>query len=348
MGRIFGAIAIFCGWLSIPIGAMAALLTSEFFGLSHVEGPRPPMAVYGISGAVVLWVFVAAAMVTAVPLASAIVATNPRRPLNLMAVALAIAGVALIPDQLGRSFGLPLLAGAGCLWLGGVFMNREALAQGSVGAPSPALGPALDAGVAATGSVPEPAIPDAADAAKAGSPATSSDPTLSSTVAAPPQQAPKPTGGRGRRSSRGRPRMPGQVCSWCSTEVLANSGVCPNCGATLDEQAANQIQIPGLTEVPPDLRRYAEDARRGQGRTSLLKMMLSGPSIPTATNVPPPSDAAALRPPSPELKAEMARLDADIAAGVVPLGADSGELRESKEGAEGAESAEPPQPPAAP
>lgn len=354
MGRVFGALAIFAGWLSIPIGAMAGLLTSEFFGLSHVEGDLPPVAVYGLSGPVVLWVFAGAAIVTAVPLASAIVATDPRRPLKLVAVVLAIAGAVLLPDQLGRSFGLPLLVGAASLWVGGELMTRDAGTLGSVVTSAPAPEPALDAGALVPSSVPDATVrdatvPDAAGSTKADSITPSSDPALSGSVPeSPPQKASKPIAGRGRRSSRGRPKVPGPVCPWCSTEIEANAEACPNCGATLDEQAANQILIPGLTAVPPALQEYAEAARRRKGRTSLLRMMFSGPPIPDAADAPPPSDAAALRPPSPELKAEMARLDAEIAAGVVPLDADGALPGGSTEGADRAGPEEQPQPPVAP
>jgi len=60
---------------------------------------------------------------------------------------------------------------------------------------------------------------------------------------------------------------------------------------------------------------YAARAQIGKKRPSLLKTMFSDTSVPQAIDAPPPSDAAALRPPSRELRAEMARLDADIAAG---------------------------------
>src|ERR1035437_1180018 len=193
MGRIFGARAIFAGWLSIPIGAMAGLLPSEFFGLSHVEGDLPPVAVYGISGPVVLWIFAGAAIVTSVPLASAIVATDPRRPLKLVAVVLRIAGAALLPDQLGRSFGLPLLVGAASLWVGGELMTRDAGTPGSVVTYAPAPEPALDAGAAVPSAVRDATVPAAAGSANTDSPPPSSDTALSGSVpTAPPQPTSKP------------------------------------------------------------------------------------------------------------------------------------------------------------
>jgi len=82
------------------------------------------------------------------------------------------------------------------------------------------------------------------------------------------------------------------------------------------------MSIPGLTEVPLRLQRYAEKSKLP--RTSLLSMVLGDEPIPTAIDAPPPSDAAAIRPPSPELKAEMARLDAEIAAAKASIGAEGG------------------------
>jgi hypothetical protein len=47
-------------------------------------------------------------------------------------------------------------------------------------------------------------------------------------------------------------------------------------------------------------------------------MIFREESVPTDKDTPPPSDTAALQPPSRDLKAEMARLDAEIAAGAFP------------------------------
>jgi hypothetical protein len=110
-----------------------------------------------------------------------------------------------------------------------------------------------------------------------------------------------------------------RICPWCSTEVPAAAESCPNCKAALTAQEAEQVSIPGVTEVSPELRRYADGAKRGR-KPSLLRMMFSDVPIPTAVDAPEPSDADALRPPSSELKAEMARLDAEIASGAIAPG----------------------------
>ncbi len=333
MQRIFGAIAIFAGWLSIGISAMAGLVYSEFFGLSHVEGAVPPSAVYGVSGLMILWVIVAAALLTSVPMASAIVAADPRRNLRLLAGAMAITGIVLLPDELGRAFGVPLFGGAVCLWIGAELIYRETLAAG-LAAPIES-GPAVAGEPAIAASTATPHVP-----ATPGAPAAESVPAISTdtaasrvsaaaiaSVAVEPAPAPVPTaspavGETGKRRRRGSGRatpIAQQICPWCSTAIPTDVAVCPNCRAALDGAAAEAIPIPGLTEVPAGLRRYADRVAAKGGRPSLLGMIFREDSIPTAAETPPPSEPSALRPPSPELKAEMARLDAEIAAGALPL-----------------------------
>jgi hypothetical protein len=335
--RVFGAIAIFAGWLSIVAGAMWGLISSEFIGLAHKEGDVPPSAVYGISGAVVLWVFTAAAIVTAVPLAAAMVADDPRRQLRWFAQGFAIVGVALLPDELGRSFGLPLLAGAACMWIGGELIHREALAFASAQGGSQTPEPAAENLTGATSVPLAAAVRDSAASTQAAAPAALSDSAAGpGSTGAPTEVASEPAEGRGRRRSRRRSTGAERLCPWCSTAVPVDAESCPNCEATLDAPAADQVSIPGLTEVPPSLQRYAEKAKLP--RTSLLSMILGSQPIPTATDAPPPSDAAAMRPPSRELRAEMARLDAEIAAGTASFGAEG--LDEAPSGVSG-ESAEP-------
>jgi hypothetical protein len=300
--RIFGATAIFAGWLSLGVGAMAGMVVSEFFGLNHVEGPLPPLAVYGISGAVVLWMLVGTAIVTVVPMAMAMVADDPRRNLRIWALLMALGGVSIIPDPLGRAFGLPLLGGAVFLLIGGELVHSAAVETDP-----------------ATGSGPSPMALRAGGAPLASVPPISSGPEVAPAREAatlPPD--PTPARGRGRRTSRRVPEPEERTCPWCSTAVSATADSCPSCGAILDAPAADEVPIPGLTVVPPELQRYADRARGRKRGASLLDMIFREESVPTDKDTPPPSDAAALQPPSPDLKAEMARLDAEIAAGAFP------------------------------
>jgi hypothetical protein len=278
MQRVFGAIAILAGWMTVPAGAFAGLVASQFFGLTHVEGPLAPSAVYGISGEVVLWSFIAAAILLTLPAITAMVALDPRRPLSLIAAAMGIAGLVLLPDELGRAFGLPLLAGAVFMVIGGSLIHNASVAA-SVGSAT----------------VGQPSLTEASS-----SPAGS-------------ESDPRPARRRGRRSAAGAQGQ--RTCPWCSGSVPAGVAVCPNCQATLDEPAMADMGIPGLTELPSDLRRYDEAVRTKKKRPSLLRVMFSDDSVPSAVDTPAPSDADALQPPSSALKAEMARLDAEIASG---------------------------------
>jgi hypothetical protein len=308
------------GWVSLGLGVMAGLVESQFLGLAHKEDALPPTDVYGITGAVVLWIFVAAAILLAVPMAMAMVAPDPRRNLRALAIGMAIAGIALVPDALGRFFGLPVVAGAAFVWLGGELIHREAIATGlgdtyRQAGMTPAVyeapaDPAAPIDLAVAAEAPDAPIPAA--------PAAPAAPAVPAAPAAPPASpAPAaPVETRGKKGSRKKAAGPQRLCPWCSTSIPASATTCPNCQAIVDTADGDSIALAGVTEVSPALQRYAEKARSGK-RTSLLSMIFSDPPMPPVMNAPEPSDADALRPPSAALKAEMARLDAEIAAGAV-------------------------------
>jgi len=318
--RFYGAIAIFCGWLSLPIGAAAGMIVSQFFGVGRVEGAGAPVDVYGVPGIIVFWVLASATLVAALPLLMATIAPDPQRQLRVTAKVLAAIGLAFLGSELGRAFGLPLLAGAAGLWIGGDLLHEDNLASSSAGASDGSYAGASEPGAArepavtsdsAAGPAPEAGLVAAAIQSATGGTleALSTQPGSSPVIAT---DGPSP---RGRRKTV----AAGRVCPWCSSAVPARKLACPSCGATLDASAVDGASLPGLTEVPPGLRRYAEDARSGRRRPNLLKMIFSDTPIPTAIDAPPPSDAAALRPPSAAVRAEMARLDFEIAAGRTPL-----------------------------
>jgi hypothetical protein len=306
---------VFAGWLTLGLGVGAGLVVSELLGLQHTEGPLPPVAVYGISDGVVLWIFVGAALLLAVPMAAAMVSEDPRSTLRPIAVGMGLAGLLLLPDPLGRAFGGLLVPGAVLVWLGGELIVRDTQLAGSETRSATGLEtqtqPESMPAAAAT-SEPSPASPSAA------SPSAAAPVATQTTAAANlPNQAAPAAG----RSSRKRGAAAMKICPWCSTEIAAAAESCLNCKAALSAPTAEQVPIPGVTEVSPELRRYAADARSGKNKPSLLRMMFSDTPIPTAVDAPPPSDADALRPPSSELRAEMARLDAEIAAGAIATGA---------------------------
>lgn len=320
MNRIFGAIAVFGGWLCICFGGFLGLAGSEFLGLNHIEGPPAPGAVYGISAAVVLWLFVFAALLSILPLGSAIFEPDPRRRTALTAVVMAAVGVALLPDELGRSFGLPLLPGALLVFYGGRLIYRETIqlaAEDKYGVGAGLVVPVPDTAGASATSV-EPATADVA------APTTvhpqAHEPFLESAAAgSQPAEAgteePSPAASDSDRE-----------CPWCSAPVPADASACQSCHATMDEDpVAAAMHLPGLTEVSPELRAYAEQVRSGRPKRGLLSIMMSSPSTPVASTPAPATEPEALRPPSSEVRAEMARIDAEIAAGIAASGMASAE-----------------------
>ena len=328
MRRVHAAIAIFAGWASIPLGAVAGFAAMQLLGLNVVERPLPLQTVYGISAAVILWVFVAAALLTAIPLASAVFAMSPSRSVNATAAIMAVIGVVLLPDELGRIFGFPILAGAAAMAYGGRQLLLEAAANG--------VGAAAGTAAQRSGRTPtsifdtielgEDANPDPTAAPVAAidsatsvqlEPAIAYSPASAVAGARPefPVVAPAAPGGRKPTRKAVSKAVAEMSCQWCSALVPVGATSCPTCKVPLVASDTGSMTIPGVTEVSPELRAYAAQARSGKKRPSLLKTMFSDTPVPQAIDTPPPSDAAALRPPSRELRAEMARLDAEIAAG---------------------------------
>lgn len=299
MQRTFGAIAIFAGWLSFVGGAMAGLFSSDLLGLAHNEGIAPPLAVHGISAAVIIWLFIFAAFLASFPLAYAIFAQDPRRRLRVIAVAMTICGLGLAIDPLGRSFGLPLVAGAVCLVIGGELVYRETAASDT---------PAVASEAYAESHTEVPITTEAYAESHTGAPMTTEafeSPTAVSVETAP-KARPRAVAKRGRQAS------PKTICPWCSADVPADAQTCPACLATLKEADVVSLSIPGVTEVQPTLRKYLEDSRAGKKKVGVLQTVFgkSDSSAPVSNIA--PSDESALRPPSAEIKLEMARLDLEI------------------------------------
>ena len=328
MRQVHAAVAIFAGWASIPLGAVAGLAAMQLLGLNVVERPLPLQTVYGISAAIILWVFVAATLLTAIPLARAVIAMGPSDRVIRTAAVMAVIGVVLLPDEFGRVFGFPILAGAAAMAYGGRQMLLEAATGGATAAASTATQlsgknptrifdavelvgdetPDLTAAPAATIDSATSAQLEPASAASTAVAMPGARPAFPALSEAAPSR-PKATRRTGSKIEAG------MTCQWCSAVVPVDSTTCPICKAPLNGPDTQSMTIPGVTEVLPELRAYAAQARGVKKRASLLKMMFSDTPVPQAIAAPPPSDAAALRPPSRELRAEMARLDAEIAAG---------------------------------
>ncbi len=294
LARALGAAAILGGWVCIWLGVFLGLERSEFLGMSNTAGPAPLVTVYGFSAAVVLWSFVAAALIAALPVGMAMLAPDPRPGSLVGAAIMVVIAVLLFPDELGRAFGLPLLPGAVLVALGGNLLYSDAAALGSD-----------------------------VDGATAGAVATAGEPP---TAGQGPQVA-EPVPSAGPRAAARKPPALDRECPWCSARVPAGSTTCPSCRATVAaDDAADAIQLPGVTEVSPSLRAYAEQVRAGKRKRRSLSNLLSIPSGPVVEVVPDPSERYALLPPNEAVRAEMARLDAEIASRAVLPGTDPVEL----------------------
>ena len=307
MQRIFGALAVFSGWLCIPLAGVIVLVATEFLGLSHTEGDLPANGLYGMPAIVVLWSLVVVAVLTVVPAGAAMVATDPSRRLYMAAVAMAAAAVALLPDALGRAIDLAVLPGAGLFAVGGWWLHQA----GEIGAPAPATtdeepentetgAPSVSASASGTSAVPAPAVPG---------------PVAEPTVPKASKGKAPARGSKSRKVQAG----PEVECPWCSAPTAPGTDRCPNCGAALVPLVpADADPIPGVTTIDPGLRAYAEKVARKKKRPGLLSLIMDNSQdrifAPSADDV----DRAVVAPPSAEVRAEMERLDREIAASRLP------------------------------
>ena len=328
MPRVFGVLAIFGGWLCILVSAAFGLIATQFLDLDHVEGALPPSGVYGVPSVVVLWVTVAAAVVTAVPAGAAMFASDPSRRLYLAAAVMAAVGVALLPDDLGRAYAAALIPGAALFAAGGWWTHQAGAIGDEAGppvrtdtaAPAPAAGlaPELAAALApepagpAAGLAPELAAALAPEPAGPASIAGVPSDTKSAASAAAPGERPA---ARSARASAKPPKAADAECPWCSARIAVGAERCPSCGAALTSGAElDVVPIPGVTDVAPELRAYQERVERQKKRPGLLSMVLGDSDDRLFASPGGRVDPGALRPPSADVRAEMERLDREIAA----------------------------------
>jgi hypothetical protein len=301
MQRIFGALAIFGGWLCILLSAVFGLVASQFLGLDHFEGNPPPAGLYGVPAVVVLWIAVTAAIVSAVPAASAMFAPDPSRRLYAAATVMGVIGVAMLPDDLGRAYAAAIIPGA-ALFAAGAWWTHRA---GPIGA---------EAGSGSTGAgATEPWAGPAPDPAGSGRVAgISPEPS--------PETRVKRSSGRAAKS-QAKPKIEAETeCPWCSARIVAGAERCPSCGAALISAPETAVvAIPGVTAITPELREYQYRVAHQKKRPGLISMVLGEFGDKSAGSPAQDVDVAAFQPPSDEVRAEMARLDREIdAARVVP------------------------------
>jgi hypothetical protein len=315
MQRVFGVTAAFVGWFSLLLSAVTGLVASEFLGLNHTEGPLPPNSVYGVPEVVVLWILVGGALVAFLPVGSALASTEPSRPLYMTAAVLAVTGVVLLADEMGRVHAVTILASAGAFGAAG-----HLLAEPVADEAADAGAPAVDAGAgdqARAQAAPAPQAPVAATPAAA---------TMS--TAKPAAATPQTEPGAPARAAKAKPsatrsragRGSATLCPWCSAQCRPGARTCNSCGAALvSSSALAEEAIPGVTVVSPELRDYAyrvahPDKKR---RPSLLSMMMGDKDdrLLDPDAAPPIAGAPdAVKPPSDQLRLEMERLALEIRA----------------------------------
>ncbi len=331
MPRVFGVLAIFGGWSCIMLSAVFGLIATQFLDLDHVEGVLPPSGVYGVPSVAVMWITIGTAVVTAVPFGAAMFAADPSRRLYAAAAVMAVVGVVLLPDDLGRAYAAALIPGAGLLALGGWWTHQAGAIGGkfpaaiepapvpaaSQPAPASAVVAALDpvfaaAGVPAFGA----AVGAASGAASVGGPGGGAP--SESISADSPSPVPAPASSATARSARAAAKARKAAtaeCPWCSAQIAAGLDRCPSCGAALTAGAELAvIAIPGVTDVAPELRSYQERVERQKKRVGILSMVLSNSGDALFAGSGGPVDADAVRPPSADVKAEMERFDREISA----------------------------------
>lgn len=348
MQRVFGMLAVFGGWLCLLLAVFSGLIATQFLGLDHVEGALPPNALYGIPALMVMWVAIVVAIVAAVPVGAAMFHKDPSSRLYVVAAVMAVLGLALIPDELGRAYAAALLPGAALFAAGGWLIheageiNPDAVgtaaeaAETAVPAPTapvwqlaapnatlplvapPDLAPPLDELVAATRATE--AAPTVA--APADGPLDLTYEIVAASPAAPEASSPDAAARVDEMAApasmpvSAEPQSDDAECPWCSARLSVGVDRCPSCGAALSAAAdLAAVPIPGVTAIAPELAAYKEKVAHHKKRQGILSMMLSEPDARLFVSSVEPADGDALRPPSAEVRAEMDRFDRELAAG---------------------------------
>ena len=286
MRRIQGATAVFLEWLCLPLSVVSSLIKSQFMGPTHREGARPPTTVFGIAGVIFLWLVIGTSLLTTVPVLRATYATDPSRPLYLAGAILAIGALVLFLADPRRAHGVLLPSGA-------LFIADGWLMAGA--AKDPPAWEGTDGSAPAGEFERGPEVQDRAELP------SGTEALESPTRPVAEAEAPKPEDAS---------------CPWCSARIPASATTCPECRATVSRGlAADHVLIPGLTLVPPELEAYLARSRSKAERKSLLSRVF-GSDSPNPSIAVEPSSLDALRAPSAEVRAEMARIDRETGGAV--------------------------------
>ncbi len=279
MRRMLGATAIFLGWLCLPLSVVSGLLASRLIGQADTPGalhPDPATA-FGISADLFLWLVIAGALLTSAPAVAAMFSAKPTPLLYVAGVNVAVLAMLLFLDGVGRAYGALLLPAGAFFAAGGWLLQPRPIATAweSSGA--------LASGDEPGGGVPPQSGPELPEASMAEAVASDVVPTESGAT------------------SR---------CPWCSARIPIEATTCPECHATVDRGLGEGTPISGLTQVSPELQAYSAQLKSKRKPKSLFRRVL-GTEPREAPLAFEPSSATALLPPSPEVRAEMARIDAE-------------------------------------
>jgi hypothetical protein len=333
--RTLGATAIFLGWLCLPLSAIAGFAAANLMNVDNRHSGLPPVTVFGFSSDLFMWLVVVAAVLATAPAFVAIFAVDPSRELYVTGAGIAIVAALLLFDDLGRAYSVVLLPAAAAFAAGGWLMagarneppawaSSELLAH--LRKPAVPPGPQIE-----FESWAELGMADESDLAPAGpesgglaSPAEAAAEVVeadASTVVA--SDLAEPTDPQGGSVAAAEPAISAAavspesgadiVCPWCSSRIAA-APTCPECGAILDTESGPE-GVAGVTEVSPELLEYLARTKRKPKRRSVLLQALGVEALrkEAETDVPVSALESAIRPPSAEVRAEMARIDAEIA-----------------------------------
>ena len=289
MRRMLGATAVFLGWLCLPLSVVSGLLASRLIGQADTPGALhpDPATVFGVSGDLFVLLVIAGALLTSAPAAAAMFSAKPSPLLYVAGASVAVLAMLLFLDNIGRAYGAVLLPAGAFFAAGGWLMEPR-----PTGMAWESSGELVAGDEPAGGSTPQNGseLPETSNSAE---PSRALVAGVGASAAAPESGATS-------------------LCPWCSARIPVEATTCPECHATVDRGLGEGTPISGLTQVSPELQAYSAQLQTKRKRTSLLRRVLG--TEPQDTRLAfEPSSGNALLPPSPEVRAEMARIDGEIA-----------------------------------
>jgi hypothetical protein len=126
---MLGALAVFGGWLCIPLSGILGLTATVFLNLDTYQGSSDPASIYGLSEESVLGAVAVVALLATIPVAASMLMRDPSPLLYAFAVAMGVLGIGLLPDDLGRTYAIAILPGAILVAAGGWLLHLDSEAR---------------------------------------------------------------------------------------------------------------------------------------------------------------------------------------------------------------------------